>query len=156
MVRLLGPSSLVLMVAIAACDAQPTRPITASHAQPADEQALRQADIEQARLVQSGNAPGLMALLHPSYAAHAPNGRVYSLGQTLALVRNGSLARERFVRTQETVTVSSTTGVVIGVDRLEKAPPLARNGERTRRYTNVYVLQEGRWRLLARHFHLLP
>ena len=128
----------------------------ASDVRPDDRQALRDVDIEQARLVQSGDATRLEALFHPSYVVHTPDGRSHRLDRILAMVRNGALTRERFTRTPEIVTVSGTTGVVIGVDRLEEAPPLARNGERTRRYTNVYVLHEGRWRLLARHFHFLP
>lgn len=155
MVRL-GFPLLVELLATTACHGQVARPSASSYAQHVDEQKLRHADMEQARLVQAGDVAALTALFHPSYAAHASNGRVYSLDQTLTLVRNGSLARERFVRTQENVTVSGSTGIVIGVDRLEQPPPLARNGERTRRYTNIFVLQEGRWRLLARHFHLIP
>lgn len=156
MVCLGFPLLVALLAATTACHAQATNPIAPSYVQEAGEQALRQTDMEQARLVQAGDAAALTALFHPSYAAHAPNGRVYTLDQTLALVRNGSLARERFVRTQEAVTISGSTGIVIGVDRLEQPPPLARNGERTRRYTNVYLFQKGRWRLLARHFHLIP
>ena len=156
MVRSPGRLSLVLLAAMTAFHSPPAQPVTAAHVRISDEQALRQTDMEQARLVQDGDAAGLMDLFHPSYTVHAANGRVYGLEQTLILVRNGSLARERFLRTQESVTISGSTGVVVGVDRLEAAPPLARNGERTRRYTNVYVVYEGRWRLLARHFHLLP
>ena len=44
----------------------------------------------------------------------------------------------------------------MGMDRLESPPPLATRGERTRRFTNVYVREGGRWRLIARHFHFLP
>lgn len=117
---------------------------------------LRRLDDEQARLVQAGDEAGMAALLHPDYVAHAPNGRLYGYEQTLALIRSGALARERFERTQERVTVSGTTGIVTGVDRLEVAPPLAQRGERTRRYTNVYVRENGAWKLIARHFHLLP
>ena len=111
--------------------------------------------MEQARLVQAGDAEGLTALLHPAYAVHAANGRLYGLDQTLTLVRNGLLAREKFQRTQQAVTISGSTGIVIGLDTLETPPPLAERGERNRRYTNVYILENGRWRLLARHFHFV-
>jgi ketosteroid isomerase-like protein len=130
---------------------QPSAP-----AQPLAEQVLRQTDEEQARLMQAGDADALAALLHHAYVTHAPDGRVYSRDRLLTLVRNGTLARERFRRTQEQVLVSGTTGIVIGLDRLEAPPKLARNGERSRRYTNVYVMQEGRWRLIVFHFHFLP
>ena len=156
MVRLWGLPLLLYLAALAGCFAERAGAVVAPDTQPNLEQALRDVDMEQARLVLKSDVAGLTGLFHPSYVAHAPNGRVYSLDQVLALVRDGSLARERFQRTQEIVTISGTTGVVVGVDRLEEPPPLARNGERTRRYTNIYVMHEGRWRLLARHFHLLP
>ena len=94
--------------------------------------------------------------IHPSYTAHLPNGRLADRAQTLALVDSGTLARERHQRIQERVLIAGDTGVVIGIDRLEEPPPLAQHGERTRRYTNVYVRENGRWRLLARHFKFLP
>jgi hypothetical protein len=122
----------------------------------ADEAALRQVDLEQARLVQAGDADGIAALLHPTYRAHLTNGRILDHAEMLALVRDGSLARERFERTPKAVILSGSTGVVMGLDRLEAPPIFAEGGERTRHYTNIYVHDGARWRLLARHFHLLP
>ena len=117
---------------------------------------LRRVDLEQAAVAQSGDAAAMAGLLHPSYVAHLTNGRLSDHAQTLTFVRSGSLAKERFHRTQESVVVAGDTGVVMGLDRLESAPPLATRGERNRRYTNMYVKHEGKWKLLARHFHLLP
>jgi len=122
----------------------------------ADEDGLRQVDLEQARLAQAGDAEGMAALLHPAYRAHLTNGRILDHAEMLALVRNGSLAQERFERTPKAVIVSGGTGVVMGVDRLDAPPIFAEGGERTRHYTNIYVHDGARWRLLARHFHLLP
>jgi len=122
----------------------------------AGEDALRQADLGQARLVQAGDADGMAALLHPDYRAHLTNGRILDHAEMLTLVRDGSLAKERFERIVKTVTVSGGTGVVMGLDRLEAPPIFAEGGERTRHYTNIYVHDGARWRLLARHFHLLP
>lgn len=113
-------------------------------------------DLEQARVAQSGDVQAMSALLHPDYTAHVANGRVVNRAETLKFVASGSLARERFERTQESVNVAGSTGVVMGLDRLEAPPPLATRGERSRRYTNVYVMHQGRWKLFARHFHLLP
>lgn len=121
-----------------------------------DEHALRQVDMEQARLVQAGDAEGMAALLHPAYRAHLTNGRILDHDEMLALVRSGALAKERFERTPKAVTVSGGTGIVMGLDRLEAPPIFAEGGERTRHYTNIYVHDGARWRLLARHFHLLP
>jgi hypothetical protein len=122
----------------------------------ADEETLRRVDLEQARLVQSGDVGGMAALLHPAYRAQLSNGRILSHEAMLELVRSGALAKERFERTQNSVFVSGGTGIVMGHDRLEGPPIFAEHGERNRHYTNIYVHDGGRWRLLARHFHLLP
>lgn len=117
---------------------------------------LGRVDLEQAAVALSGDAAAMAALLHPSYVVHLTNGRLWDRAQTLTFLRSGSLAKERFRRTQESVVVTGDTGVVMGLDRLESPPPLATRGERNRRYTNVYVRHGGRWKLLARHFHLVP
>lgn len=117
---------------------------------------VRRLDMEHARVAQSGNVDAMSALLHPEYTAHLANGQISNRTQTLAFVASGLLAKERFERMQELVKVSGDTAFVMGLDRLEAPPPLARRGERSRRYTNIYVMHEGRWKLLGRHFHLLP
>jgi ketosteroid isomerase-like protein len=123
---------------------------------PSAEDELRRVDLDQSRFVQAANGQAVAALLHPSYTAHLPNGRTADRTQTLALIDSGALARERHQRSQERVIIAGDTGVVIGLDRLEAPPPLAQHGERTRRYTNIYIRQHGHWRLLARHFHFMP
>lgn len=117
---------------------------------------VRRLDMKQARVAQSGNVDAMSALLHPEYTAHLTNGQLSNRTQTLAFVASGLLAKERFERTQELVKVSGSTAFVMGIDRLEAPPPLARRGERSRRYTNIYAKHQGRWKLFARHFHLLP
>ena len=120
------------------------------------EETLRRVDLDHARFVQIADEQALSALVHPAYTAHLPNGRIVDRAQTLALVENGASATERFERMHDRVVIAGTTGIVVGADRLETPPSLARNGERTRRYTNVYVHQNGHWQLLARHFHFQP
>ena len=117
---------------------------------------LAGADREQARIVQSADLEALAELLHPDYAAHLANGQLFDRAGTLRFAAGGRLAAERFERVQERVIRRGEVGIVMGVDRLAAPPPLAQSGERTRRYTNIYVRDGGRWKLIARHFHLLP
>lgn len=121
-----------------------------------EEAELRRIDLDQSRFTQAADEQAMSALLHPAYTAHLPNGKLVDRSQTLALIKSGASAKERYQRTHERVIIAGTTGVVVGVDRLEAPPSLAQHGERTRRYTNVYTRQNGRWQLLARHFNLLP
>jgi hypothetical protein len=140
------------LLLISGCQHGETHGVSVSSA----EEELRRVDLDQSRLVLAANGHAVAALLHPAYTAHLPNGRLVDRAQTLALIESGALAKERHQRQQERVIISGDTGVVIGIDRLEAPPPLAQHGERTRRYTNLYVRQGGHWRLLARHFHFLP
>lgn len=117
---------------------------------------LSKADRRQSEIVQSGDMAALTALLHPAYTVHLPNGRIIDRRQTLALAQTGAFAHEKHRRVQEHIVIDGSTGVVMGVDHLESPPPLATRGERTRRYTNVYVQKDGRWKHLVRHFHFLP
>jgi hypothetical protein len=120
------------------------------------EASLRDVDKRQSEIVQSGDVKALEQLLHADYVVHLPNGRTLDRSQTLQFARSGALAKERHVRIQEDAKIAGVTGIVIGLDYLEAPPPLAQRGEVKRRYTNVYVFEEGRWRHLARHFHFLP
>lgn len=144
-------AALILIVATSCVHGESSLPSTA-----AAEEELRRVDERQSEIAQSGNAAAMAALLHPAYAVHLPNGQVIDYQRTMALVRTGLLSRERHSRSHERVLVNGSIGVVMGVDRLEAPPPLATRGELTRRYTNVYVRDRGRWRHLARHFHFLP
>lgn len=117
---------------------------------------LKRIDLEQAAVAQSGDAVAMSAMLHPNYVAHVANGRLVDRAQTLAFVATGELARERFERVQESVIISGDTAVVMGLDKMAAPPPLATRGERSRRYSNIYARHDGRWKLLARHFHFMP
>lgn len=155
MFRPIALFTLVCFTGLLSCRSPTPGSVTAAGISITDENELRRVDMEQARLVQAGGADDIAALHHPAYTVHAANGRLYGLDPMLTAVRNGSFARERFHRTQQAVVVSGRTGVVMGLETLETPPPLAERGERNRRYTNVYILENGRWRLLARHFHFL-
>ena len=77
------------------------------------------------------------------------------------MMRNGQIGAEEFERTVESVEVSSNVGVVMGretftptaqseLGRAYGAVPLKR------RYTNVYVREQGTWRWFARHANVVP
>lgn len=72
------------------------------------EDELRRIDLDQSKFVQAGDGQAMHALLHPSYTAHLPNGRLSSRAQTLDLIGSGSLAKERHQRMHEQVIVTGT------------------------------------------------
>jgi len=122
----------------------------------ATEASLQQVDQRQSEIVQTGDLASLDALLHRDYLVHVPNGRTLDRSQILEFAKGGALSKEKHRRVQEKWSITGTTGIVFGVDHMESPSPLATRGELKRRYTNVYVFEDGRWKHLARHFHFLP
>ena len=118
-------------------------------------------DEQQRAMVASSDVAGLERLAHANLLINAPGGRVFTREQFLANMRNGEIAAEAFERTAEEARLSGNIAVVMGretftpgasseLGRAFGAKPLHR------RYSNVYVWQDGRWFWLARHANVLP
>lgn len=117
-------------------------------------------DEQQRSLVASSDIAGLERLGHPNLRINAPGGRVLSREQFLANMRSGEIAAERFERTAEDVQINGNVAIVMGRETFTPAPSseLGRTfGAKPlqRRYTNIYLWQQGRWRWLARHANIL-
>ena len=118
-------------------------------------------DEQQRAMVAASDVSGLERLAHRNLRINAPGGRVLTREQFLANMRSGDIAAEAFERTAEDVSISGNIGVVMGRETFTPAASseLGRAfGPKPlqRRYTNVYVWQQGRWLWLARHANVLP
>ena len=118
-------------------------------------------DEDQRRMVAASDVAGLERLAHPNLRINAPGGRVLTREQFLTNMRSGEIAAESFERAAEDVSISGNFAVVMGRETFTPAPAseLGRSyGARPlqRRYTNIYVRQQGRWLWLARHANVLP
>ena len=116
---------------------------------------------QQRAMVAGSDVEGLERLAHPNLRINAPGGRVLTREQFLANMRSGEIAAEAFERTAENVQISGNVAIVMGRERFAPAPSseLGRTfgaGPLQRRYTNIYVWQQGRWRWLARHANVVP
>ena len=121
---------------------------------------LRAVDEEQRRMVAASDVAGLERLAHPNLRINAPGGRVLTREQFLANMRSGEIAAESFERTPEDISFSGDIAVVMGRETFTPAGSsgLGRTyGPRPlqRRYTNIYVWQQGRWLWLARHANVV-
>ena len=128
---------------------------------PDTDRSVRAVDEQQRRMVAEGDANGLEALAHPDLAINAPGNRVLSRQQVLANMRSGEIRAEQFERVAERVQVSGRVAVVMGRETFTPAPgsELGRTYGAvplSRRYTNVYLWEGGRWRWLARHANVVP
>lgn len=131
---------------------------TLARAAPIDD--VRAADEAQRSMVAASDVAGIAALAHTNLRINAPGNRVLTREQFLANLRNGEIAAENFERTPEDITISGSVAVVMGRETF--TPAAASELGRTygavplqRRYTNVYIRQQGRWLWLARHANVV-
>lgn len=117
---------------------------------------VRALDEAQRKMVATSDLAGLTALSHANLRINAPVNRVLTREQFLKNMSTGEIAAEQFERTPEEISISGDVAVVMGRETFTPAPaselgriygavPLLR------RYTNVYVRENGRWFWLARH-----
>ncbi|MBI1682663.1 nuclear transport factor 2 family protein [Caulobacter hibisci] len=126
-----------------------------------DEASLRAADAEQRRLVFESDVAGLKALVHPDMLINGPSGRIVDREQFFESVRTGAIAKEKFERVPERVSIVGGVGTVMGHE-IVVAKPGSRDhavfADRSfeRRYTNVFIFLDGRWRFLSRQAAIAP
>lgn len=93
----------------------------------------------------------LSGLLAADYVVNSPLDRVHRRAQVLDLLQSGRIRHTTYECEIETIVRHGNVAVVMGSDRVTGPP----SGEARRRYTNVWQLDGGRWRAIARHAHLI-
>jgi hypothetical protein len=130
-----------------------TLPVVAA-VQP-NETSLRAADAEELRIVLTGDADAMRALTHPNYIVNSPVNQIVRKDQLIKLLSEGKIASEAIERTIEATAITGNVGIVMGRETIKPKPNselgLA-HGVKVleRRFTNVFVFEQGKWRLLAR------
>lgn len=117
-------------------------------------------DDRERAMVAASDVAGLQRLAHRNLRINAPIGRVLSREQFFKNLASGEIAAEAFERTAEDVSISGNVAVVMGRETFtpRAASELGRQfGSRPlqRRYTNVYVWEDGHWQWLARHANVV-
>ena len=119
------------------------------------ESPLRAADAEQMRIIVDGDAKAQEAFMHENYILNGPSNRVLRKSVLVDMLARGKMASERFERAIEGIAVTGNIGIVMGSEVVQ---PRAGSelGEKfgrvslKRRFTNVFVFENGRWYFLAR------
>lgn len=137
-------ASVLLIAAAPAPDTQPT------------EASLRQADAEQMRIIVKEDAKAQQDFMHPNYLVNAPANRVLRKEQVVAMLAKGAIASDTFQRTVEGTAITGPVGIVMGNETVTPAPSselgrLHPGKTLRRRFTNVFLWENSRWRFLARH-----
>lgn len=116
---------------------------------------LRAADAEQMRIIVDGDAKAQQSFMHPNYMVNAPLNRVLVKSQVVAMLGHGQIGSESFKRSIERTSITGPVGIVMG-DEMVTPSPASDLGRRHpgqtlhRRFTNVFLWDDGKWRFLAR------
>ena len=116
---------------------------------------LRAADAEQMRIIVEGDATAQQEFMHPNYIINAPANVVRRKAELVADLARGGMASEGFERTIEGTAITGSVGIVMGREVVKPAPAsnlgrLHPGATLQRRFTNVFLWEDGKWRFLAR------
>jgi len=119
------------------------------------EASLRAADAEQMRIIVEGDAKAQSRFMHQNYIVNGPSNRVLRKPVLVQMLAEGKMASERFERTIEGIAITGNIGVVMGSEVVRPSPnsELGKkfgSKELNRRFTNVFIFEQGEWYFLAR------
>jgi len=119
------------------------------------EATLRAADAEQMRIIVEGDAKAQQAFMHPNYIINGPSNEVRHKAILVEMLAHGKMASDRFERVIEGLAITENVGVVMGREVVHPLPDSqlgTLHGDMVlhRRFTNVFLFQDGKWRFLAR------
>lgn len=120
-----------------------------------DEAGLRAADREQSRIVGAGDVAAQQAFMHPNYILNGPANVIMRKPQVIEMLGQGQMARTGYERIIEGLQITGNVGVVMGRETVVPAASsqlgqLHGDAVLQRRFTNVFLFEDGRWRFLAR------
>lgn len=119
------------------------------------EASLRAADAEQMRIIVQADAQAQQAFMHPNYMINGPSNRVLHKDVLVDMLAHGKMASDFFERVIEDLSITGNVGIVMGREVVHPAPTSelgTRHGDKilNRRFTNVFLFEDGKWRFLAR------
>ena len=119
-------------------------------------QRLETLDEEAARAMLAGNVADLDKLWSPNLLVNAPDNTLKTKDQVLQAVRTSRISYTSFTRRVEHVAVYGDMAITMGSEVVVPAGDRPDAGQEIhRRYTNVWRDEGGRWKLPARHAHIV-
>lgn len=120
------------------------------------EQQLLELDDQQRQMILTGDAAGMRKLAHPNLHINAPTNEVLRREEFLRRLEERVIAFENHRRVPEQVYITGNIGIVMGREEVlptatSESGKLFGQRELSRRYTNVYIMENGKWLFLARH-----
>ena len=101
--------------------------------------------------------------MHPASPSTRPRAKCGPRQKVLALWRNRGIGHDHFERVAESVTLVKNVGIVAGREIVQPSADSVAGQRRhdggqpvARRFTNVWLWDDGRWWFLARHANEMP
>lgn len=116
------------------------------------EQDVRAAEQRHLAAFGSDDAVAIEALLSNDFFVNSPRYEILDKAQLMGLVRSGVLNTQSFDQKIEQIRRFGDIAVVMGGDSVVFAPPAPNAGQPIRRrFTDIWRLEDGEWRFVARH-----
>ena len=120
----------------------------------AAEQAIRALEQAEVDALLRGDLEGMARLWADDYTVNNPRNEVGRAAD--GPVRAGTRMYASFVREVERVLIHGETAIVMGSETVVPSGPSPDAGRTLRRrFTNVWMMREGRWLLVARHANVV-
>jgi ketosteroid isomerase-like protein len=119
---------------------------------PAWEQEIRALEEKARAAFLEADVETLERLWADGFVVNSPLNQVLDKARVLALLQAGRIRHETYECEIELVVRHGDVVVVMGHDRVTGPPD---DATARRRYTNVWQLQGGAWRSIARHAHVM-
>jgi ketosteroid isomerase-like protein len=138
---------ILLVVAVTIIAATPASAQSAKK-NAAIEQEIRKLDIAHADAVLRGDLVALDKLWTEDFKVNNPFNEIDKADR----IRTGAVTYSSFVREPEAILIHGDTVIVMGGETVVPAGNSPDAGKTIkRRYTNIWMMREGKWRLVARH-----
>jgi ketosteroid isomerase-like protein len=117
------------------------------------EKEIRALDLAHANAIFQGDAKALDNLMEDDVTVNHPTNRIVNeKRELLDLIKQGVIRYTSFERRPEKFLFFKDMVVVMGGEVVVPAPGAPNAGKRLdRRYTNIWMLRDGKWRLAVRH-----
>jgi hypothetical protein len=123
-------------------------------AQSQDEKDIRRLDsLEVVSFLKADTVTLEKSVWSPNYVVANPFNKIVTIPQIMALMKNQKIAQAVFVRTIERITFNQNVAIVMGIevpDKSSASAGVAQNVLFKRRFTNIWMKNDGQWRLIAR------
>jgi ketosteroid isomerase-like protein len=122
-------------------------------AQRTDEEVIRDLEEREREAIQKGDTVSLSKLMSPKIVVQNPENIIVDFPKIMKRIREGKISYAAFERNIENISFTGNVAIVMG---LEKVLPQGTSRGVNRRFMNIWVKENGSWKLTARQATIVP